>query len=531
MRGSDDYVPPQRSVLERILIRSWEYRRLRFLAGVRIAAGTVLVGLGVVTLNFGGNDWKTYGWTLAFLAAGAANLAFGYWYINIAYRPLQRRVRELEQSRAHVVDDSAARLRRIERDLHDGAQAQMVAVAMKLGLAREKLGGLADGTGQADLERVLELVVAAHRGAKEAITELRDLARGIHPPVLDQGLGAALTTLAAHHDLPVELVVDLPERPSAAIETIAYFCAAELLTNVDQAQRRPACHAGGSPHARPAAAAGQRRWLRRRPHRGPRRPGRARRAGQDRGRQAAGQPARPEAPRWSPLSCHPTPDRTGAPMRIVIAEDSAVVRAGLAEILADSGHEVVAAVGNAEDLLAAVDEHHPDVTVVDVRMPPGYTDEGLRAAIAIRRGHPKVGVLVFSQYIETRYTADLLGAASGGGAAGVGYLLKDRVADVGEFVEALSRVAAGGTALDPEVVTQLLRASRRTDGLGTLTARERDVLALMAEGRSNTAIAGILVVSERSVEKHVGNIFSKLGLAPSDADHRRVLAVLRYLQS
>ena len=232
MRGSDDYVPPQRSVLERILIRSWEYRRLRFLAGVRIAAGTVLVGLGVVTLNFGGNDWKTYGWTLAFLAAGAANLAFGYWYINIAYRPQQRRVRELEQSRAHVVDDSAARLRRIERDLHDGAQAQMVAVAMKLGLAREKLGGLADGTGQADLERVLELVVAAHRGAKEAITELRDLARGIHPPVLDQGLGAALSTLAAHHDLPVELVVDLPERPSAAIETIAYFCAAELLTNV-----------------------------------------------------------------------------------------------------------------------------------------------------------------------------------------------------------------------------------------------------------------------------------------------------------
>ena len=144
-------------------------------------------------------------------------------------------------------------------------------------------------------------------------------------------------------------------------------------------------------------------------------------------------------------------------MRIVIAEDSAVVRAGLAEILADRGHEVVAAVGDAGDLLAAVDEHHPDAAVVDVRMPPGYTDEGLRAAIAIRRDHPGTGVLVFSQYIETRYAADLLGAASGGGAAGVGYLLKDRVGDVGEFVEALSRVAAGGTALDPEVVTQLLR--------------------------------------------------------------------------
>jgi signal transduction histidine kinase len=232
MRASDDYVPPQRSVLERILIRSWEYRHLRFIAGVRISAGIVSVGLGVVTLSFGGNDWPTYGWTMAFLAAGAANLAFGYWDITIAYRPFARRVRELERSRARLVDDSAARLRRIERDLHDGAQAQMVAVAMKLGLATKKLGGMVDGTGQTDLDRVLELVAAAHRGAKEAITELRDLARGIHPPVLDHGLGTALTTLAARSDVPVELVVDLPERPSAAIETIAYFCAAELLANV-----------------------------------------------------------------------------------------------------------------------------------------------------------------------------------------------------------------------------------------------------------------------------------------------------------
>ncbi len=178
--------------------------------------------LGVLLLSYG------Y-WAGLVPLAGAALI---FWTV---YRLLQhsvRRVRELEQSRAHLVDDSAARLRRIERDLHDGAQAQMVAVAMKLGLAREKLCGTIDGTAQADLERILELVDAAHRGAKEAITELRDLARGIHPPVLDHGLGTALATLTARSDVSVELVVDLAERPSAAIETIAYFCAAELLTNV-----------------------------------------------------------------------------------------------------------------------------------------------------------------------------------------------------------------------------------------------------------------------------------------------------------
>jgi DNA-binding NarL/FixJ family response regulator len=216
-------------------------------------------------------------------------------------------------------------------------------------------------------------------------------------------------------------------------------------------------------------------------------------------------------------------------MRVVIAEDSAVVRAGLVEILTDRGHEVAAAVGDAEALRAAVAEHRPDVAVVDVRMPPGHTDEGLRAAIAIRRDYPSLGILVFSQYVETRYAADLLGMRSGRGAAGVGYLLKDRVANVGEFVEALARVASGGTALDPEVVTQLLGASRHASALASLTGRERDVLALMAEGRSNSAIAGVLVVSERAVEKHISNIFSKLGLPPSDADHRRVLAVLAYL--
>ena len=217
-------------------------------------------------------------------------------------------------------------------------------------------------------------------------------------------------------------------------------------------------------------------------------------------------------------------------LRVVIAEDSAVVRAGIAEILADRGHEVVAAVGDADGLRAAVAQSQPDVAIVDVRMPPGHTDEGLRAAIEIRRDHPEVGILVFSQYVETRYAADLLGMRSGG-AAGVGYLLKDRVANVGDFIDALSRVAAGGTALDPEVVSDLLAASRHGGALAALTGREHDVLALMAEGRSNSGIAGHLLVSERAVEKHISNIFTKLGLPPSDADHRRVLAVLAYLRS
>jgi DNA-binding NarL/FixJ family response regulator len=212
-------------------------------------------------------------------------------------------------------------------------------------------------------------------------------------------------------------------------------------------------------------------------------------------------------------------------MRIVIAEDAAVIRAGLAEILTDRGHEIVAAVGDAEALQDAVAACQPDVAIVDVRMPPSHTDEGLRAAIAIRRDHPGVGILVFSQYIETRYAADLLAARSGG----VGYLLKDRVADVAEFTDALTRIAAGGTALDPEVVSGLLNASRHTSALGTLTAREHDVLALMAEGRSNSAIADRIFVSERAVEKHISNIFTKLALPPSDSDHRRVLAVLAYL--
>jgi len=212
-------------------------------------------------------------------------------------------------------------------------------------------------------------------------------------------------------------------------------------------------------------------------------------------------------------------------MRIVIAEDSAILRAGLVQLLAMRGHQVVAAVGDARSLSEAVAEHRPDVAVIDIRMPPTHTDEGMRGAIALRREQPGLGVLVFSQYIETSFAAELLAD----GAAGVGYLLKDRVADLDDFVDALTRLAAGGTALDPEVVTQLLNAGRRRDALAELSPRERQVLALMAEGRTNAAIAAVLAVSERAVERQIASIFAKLDLPPSETKHRRVLAVLRYL--
>ncbi len=212
-------------------------------------------------------------------------------------------------------------------------------------------------------------------------------------------------------------------------------------------------------------------------------------------------------------------------MRVVIAEDAAVLRELMAQMLSERGHEVCAAVGDAEALRAAVDAHRPEVSIVDIRMPPTHTDEGLRAALDIRRDHPGTGVLLFSQYVETRYVMRLLAA----GSAGVGYLLKDRVANVAEFVDALVRVGTGGTALDPEVVTQLAGAGRHADDLATLTPRERQVLALMAEGRSNASIATALVISAKTVEKHVAAVFAKLGLPSSEDHNRRVLAVIRHL--
>ena len=214
-------------------------------------------------------------------------------------------------------------------------------------------------------------------------------------------------------------------------------------------------------------------------------------------------------------------------MRLVIAEDSVLLREGLARLLDDAGFEVVAQTGSAQDLMLKVRSYSPDVVIVDIRMPPTHTDEGLRAAQELREAHPDVGVLVLSQYVEPGYAMELLAES----AEGVGYLLKDRVSDLAEFAAAVRRVGEGGSALDPAIVSQLVGRRRREDPIDTLTAREREVLELMAEGRSNSGIAERLVVTERAVEKHVTSIFGKLRLPPASEDHRRVLAVLAFLRS
>ncbi len=351
---------------------------------------------------------------------------------------LAQRVRDLEQTRARAIDDTAALLRQIERDLHDGAQIRLATLAMHLGMAKEKLG---DGGGPTDVTAVRELVDAAHRGAKDALVELRDLAKGFHPPVLDNGLADALATLAAGSAIPVELTTDIPVRPTPAIETIAYFCAAELLANAakhssanrieiqaagrEGVLRLSVTDDGTGGRTRPAAAAcpgshsGSRPWT-----------------------DASRSPAHRAARRRSPPSCRCAHESMPL-MRVVIAEDAALFREGLIRLLEDRGHQVCAAVADGGALLAAVAEHHPDVAVVDVRMPPTHTDEGLRAALDLRRDHPATGVLVFSQYIETRYAARLLE----GSAAGVGYLLKGRVADVAEFADSRARPLPGSGAI------------------------------------------------------------------------------------
>ena len=424
---------------------------------------------------------------------------------------LAQRVETLARSRADVVAAADAERRRIERDLHDGAQQRLVSLAMNLGMARERF--------EAEPEPVRQALAAAHDEAVLALTELREFIRGLHPAVLnDRGLDAALSGLAARAPLPVRLRVDVAEARRARRRGGGLLH--RLRGDHQRGQARPGHPGRGDrdPVRRPAPH-----------HRHRRRP---RRRHACRGRRHRFARPGPAGRRGGWHAEHRQPARRahhhhrGAAMRIVIAEDSVLLRDGLTRMLTDGGFEVVAAVPDAAQLLKAVAEHRPELAVIDVRMPPTHTDEGIKAALVIRRQFPDVALLVLSQYVEESYATDLLSEAT----SSVGYLLKDRVAHVRDFLDALRRVAAGGTALDPEVVAQLL-VRRRDDPLDRLTPREQQVLKLMAEGRSNTGIMETLKVSPSAVEKYVTNIFLKLDLPPTNTDHRRVLAVLKYLGS
>ena len=367
---------------------------------------------------------------------------------------LAQRVESLARSRADLVAAADAERRRIERDLHDGAQQRLVSLAMNLGLTRERFASAP--------EPVRQAIAEAHDEAVLALTELREFIRGLHPAVLnDRGLNAALSGLAARAPVPVTLHVDLAQPASPSVEAVAYFIVSEALTNVvkhAQATRAEVTATrrgdllritvtddgrGGAKAATDDDGTGRQRTA------GPGPAGR--RGGWHAGhRQPAGRADR---------------HHRGAAMRIVIAEDSVLLRDGLTRMLTDGGgFEVVAAVPDADQLLRAVAEHQPDLAVIDVRMPPTHTDEGIRAALVIRRQYPEVALLVLSQYVEESYATDLLSAAT----SSVGYLLKDRVAQVGDFLDAVRRVAGGGTALDPEVVAQLL-VRRRDDPMRRLT--------------------------------------------------------------
>jgi DNA-binding NarL/FixJ family response regulator/signal transduction histidine kinase len=439
---------------------------------------------------------------------------------------LALRVRQLTETRTEALDTGAAEIRRIERDLHDGAQARLVAMGMTLDAA----GQIID----TNPEAARALLYEARDASVRALAELRDLVRGVHPPVLaDRGLADAIRALALDSPMRVELASDLRDRPPAPVESAAYFAVSELLANVSKhAGARRAWvdfrHGdgtlrigvtddghGGAELALKGAGPG---------NRGREPPGRGQRGwGPARHRAAAGRLRR--SPRVQQPARGADRGHHGGPVRVVIAEDLFLLRDGLTRMLQAHGLQIAAAVDNGADLLAAVTADQPDVAIVDVRLPPTFTDEGIRAALAARREVPGLPVLVLSQYVEQLYARELLASGRGG----IGYLLKDRVFDSGQFVDAVRRVAAGGTAMDPEVIARLLARNTGDGTLAALSPREREVLALMAEGRSNAAIAQRLVITERAVAKHTASIFVKLDLQPSDDDNRRVLAVLAYL--
>ena len=419
---------------------------------------------------------------------------------------LRAQLVEVRASRARIVEAGDAERRRLERDLHDGAQQRLLGVRLALRTARMRL---ADGS----TDSVDELLAEADAEVMDALAELRDLAHGIQPAVLtEEGIGPALAALARRTPVPVELEVSAGRLPPA-VEATAYFVAAESLANIVK-------HADAS-WARVSVVTGE---------------GRVLVAVDDDGRGGAdpdgaglrGLRDRVEAVdgRFSRRVTRRRrdPRQRVDLMRVIIADDAVIVRQGVARLLAERGIEVVGEAGRTEELLRLVAALRPDVAVIDIRMPPTQTDEGLVAAREIRRRFPAVGTLVLSQHAESGYAFELIA----GGDGSVGYLLKDRVVDVDQLVDALDRIRAGGVVVEPALVDGLLARSGR---LGVLTPREREVLALVAQGKTDRGIALELVVTRKTVEAHVRSILAKLELPEDVTENRRVHAVLAFLQA
>ena len=425
------------------------------------------------------------------------------------------RLEDVRTSRARIVDAGDAERQRVERNLHDGAQQRLVTLSMALRMARDRVG--ADGD-----PGLTGLLGDASEELNLALRELRELAAGLHPPILtEEGLDAALESLAERSVVPVELGLGTAGRLAPPVEVAAYYVVSEALANAAK-------------HARASRAVVRTRRVDNRLEvevvddgvgGAAVRPGSGLEGLTDRVEALGGtlsvESGSGEGTRLvAQIPC-------GDPVRVILADDAALVRQGLARLLTDNGFEVVAELGDADQILDCVSRLAPDVVVVDVRMPPTHTVEGLLAALEIKRHHPDVGVMVLSQHLESRYALQLLSGDSGG----VGYLLKERVSDIAEFADALRRVAGGGSAVDPEIVTGLQRRRSHRSQVEPLSPREREVLALLAEGRSNQAIARLLFINAKTVESHIAAIFTKLGLLPEPADHRRVLAALTHLDA
>ena len=454
------------------------------------------------------------------LTAAAASMALEHARLQAE---VQAQLEQVRASRARIVEAGDAERRRLERDLHDGAQQRLVTLSLALGMARDRAAG-------ADPE-LEALITSAGKEAREALTELRELARGIHPAVLTEtGLTGAVQALVERSPVATTITAVPDGRFPAAVEATAYFVVSEALANVakhamaDGAQvtirRRPGrlvveVSDDGAGGARAEGGSGLR--------------GLADRVASVGRRAAGGQPAGRRDPAGSghPVSVTPGAAPARPRLRVVIAEDAVLLREGLRRVLTDAGLDVAGTAGDAVELVSLVAALRPDVVLTDIRMPPTQTTEGLRAALEIRRRWPGTAVIVLSQHVETEHLFELLA----GDPRGIGYVLKERVADIAQFTDAIRRVSAGESVIDPQVVSRLVARPRRDSPLQTLTERELAVLGLMAEGRSNHAIAAQLYMSPKTVETHVGNLFAKLGLLPAAEDHRRVLAVLTYLRS